>query len=148
MVCNTSLKILVVYTNLILRQNQNSIRVLLMAEQTQLLFLKGKLQKIRRDKRNYQILTFVIGTAIIIAVWGLQNWETNFITELSTLIILITGVPVWQTVNRHYNAEEAQLIWQIKQLTVHPATTSDLMKSHLWQRLEYRPERKGLCRFY
>jgi len=117
MVCNTSLKILVVYTNLILRQNQNSIRVLLMAEQTQLLFLKGKLQKIRRDKRNYQILTFVIGTAIIIAVWGLQNWETNFITELSTLIILITGVPVWQTVNRHYNAEEAQLIWQIKQLT-------------------------------
>ena len=87
-----------------------------MAQQAQLLLLKGKLQKIRRDKRNMQILTFVIGTAIIIIVWGLQNWETNLITELSTLVILITGVPVWQTVNRHYNAEETQEIWQIKQL--------------------------------
>ena len=83
-----------------------------MAQQAQLLLLKGKLQKIRRDKRNMQILTFVIGTAIIIIVWGLQNWETNLITELSTLVILITGVPVWQTVNRHYNAEETQEIWQ------------------------------------
>ena len=95
-----------------------------MAQQAQLLLLKGKLQKIRRDKRNMQILTFVIGTAIIIIVWGLQNWETNLITELSTLVILITGVPVWQTVNRHYNAEETQEIWQIKQLEKKSSTNN------------------------
>ena len=95
-----------------------------MAQQAQLLLLKGKLQKIRRDKRNMQILTFVIGTAIIIIVWGLQNWETNLITELSNLVILITGVPVWQTVNRHYNAEETQEIWQIKQLEKKSSTNN------------------------
>jgi len=86
---------------------------LLMAEQAQLLLLKSRLSKIRRDKRNYLILFSVIGTAINILVWGLQNWETNFITELTPVITLIAGTIVW----RHYNAEEAQVIWQTKQLT-------------------------------
>jgi uncharacterized membrane protein YjjP (DUF1212 family) len=90
---------------------------LLMGEQAQLLLLKSKLSKIRRDKRNYVILLSVIGTAINIIVWGLQNWETNFITELTPFITLIAGTIFWQTANRQYNAEEAQVIWQIKQLT-------------------------------
>jgi len=89
-----------------------------LAEQAQLLVLKGKLKKIRRDKRNVTILSWVIGVIIVTIVWGLLNWKDNFITDLWFLIIwVIIGVTGRLTVIRHYNAKEAQVIWQIKQLT-------------------------------
>jgi hypothetical protein len=50
---------------------------LLMAEQAQLLLLKSKLSKIRRDKKNYKILAVVIVIAINIIVWGIWGWKST-----------------------------------------------------------------------
>ena len=105
-----------------------------MAEQAQLLLLKSRLRKIRRDKRNISILLWVIGFILVTIVWGLLNWKDNFITDLWFLIIwVIIGVTGWLAVIGHYNAEEAQVVWQIKQLTrkSSPTTSSELMKSLL-----------------
>jgi hypothetical protein len=89
-----------------------------MAEQSQLLLLKIELDKITRGRRNASILSWVIGVIVVIIVWGLQNWATSFVTDFWDLIIwAIIGVTGWLTASRYYNAKEAQVIWQIKQLT-------------------------------
>ena len=84
-----------------------------MAEQAQLLLLKGKLNKIKKEKRNLTILGTVISVTFWIIVWLYwRNFETT-----ATIVFLIVAVILYLTVNRRYNAKEAQLIWQIQQLT-------------------------------
>jgi hypothetical protein len=93
--------------------SQNSIWVPLVTEQAQLLLLKGKLNKIRRDKRNMTIL----GTVISVIFWLIvELYWRDFLTT-ATIVFLIVGVTLYLTVIRRYNAREAQLIWQIQQLT-------------------------------
>ena len=88
-----------------------------MTEQAQMLLLKGRLKKIRRDKRNIMILGWVIFSAVVVIVWGLQNWKVSTATLVYVLIgEVVIGVIGRLTVIKHYNAEEAQVIWQIKQL--------------------------------
>jgi len=89
-----------------------------MAAQAQLLLLKVELDKIKRGRRNAQILSYVIGVIIVIIVWGLQNFDTSFFADFwSILIWAIVGVPGWLISTRYYNAKEAQVVGQIKQLT-------------------------------
>ena len=83
-----------------------------MAEQAQLLLLKNKLNKIRRDKRNITILSTIISFIYWIIVE--QYWK-DFLT--ATIAFLIVGVTLYLTIIRHYNTKETQVIWQIKQLT-------------------------------
>jgi hypothetical protein len=82
-------------------------------EQAQLLLLKGKLNKIRRDKRNMTIL----GTVISVIFWLIvELYWRDFLTT-ATIVFLIVGITLYLTVIRRYNAKEAQLIWQIQRLT-------------------------------
>lgn len=89
-----------------------------MAEQAQLLLLKVELDKIRRGRRNALILSYVIGVIVVVIVWGLQNWVSNFATDFSSIIVwAIIGTTGWLISSRYYNAKEAQVVRQIKQLT-------------------------------
>jgi hypothetical protein len=82
------------------------------AEQAQLLLLKGRLNKIRRVKRNITIL----GTTISVIYWIIveQYWK-DFLT--ATIVFLTVGVILYLTVIRQYNTKETQVIWQIQRLT-------------------------------
>ena len=82
-----------------------------MTGQAQLLLLKGKLNKIRRDKRNMTIFGSVISVIFWIIV---ELYWKDFLT--ATIAFLIVGVTLYLTVIRRYTAKEAQLIWQIQQL--------------------------------
>jgi hypothetical protein len=101
--------------------SQNSIWVLLVAEQAQLILLKDELNKIRKDKRNIAIL----GTIISIIYWIIieQYWK-DFLT--ATITFLMVGVILYLTVIKHYNAKEAQIIWQIKRFTKKSASEDKL----------------------
>jgi hypothetical protein len=81
-------------------------------EQAQLLLLKGKLNKIRRDKRNMTIL----GSVISVIFWIIVElyWKDEL---TATIVFLIIAVTLYLTTIRRYNAKEAQLVWQIQQLT-------------------------------
>ena len=88
-----------------------------MAEQEQLLLLKGKLRKIRRDKRNIMILGGAIFFPISLIVLASQNWnEVSTANLVYLLIVFIIVVIVRLTVFRRYDAMEAQVIEQIRQL--------------------------------
>jgi uncharacterized membrane protein len=87
------------------------------AEQEQLLLLKGKLRKIRRDKRNIMILGGAIFFPISLIVLASQNWnEVSTANLVYLLIVFIIVVIVRLTVFRRYDAMEAQVIEQIRQL--------------------------------
>ncbi len=86
-----------------------------MAEQAQLLFLKGRLKKIRRDKRNITILGTIISFIYFMIVE--LYWKDFLSATIALIAWAIIGVILYLTVIRHYNAKEAQVIWQIKQLT-------------------------------
>lgn len=82
-----------------------------LAEQAQLFLLKDRLKKIRRDRINTTILS--LGIAFVIA-FILQQYWNDFITGF----VLWGGIGVLfaLTVIRYYNAQEAQVLWQIEQL--------------------------------
>jgi hypothetical protein len=82
-----------------------------MAEQAQLFLLKDRLKKIRKDRRNATILS--LATAFIAAIVIQQYWN-DFITGF--VIWVGIGVLFALTVIRYYNAQEAQVLWQIEQL--------------------------------
>ena len=86
-----------------------------MAKQAQLLLLKDKLRKIRRDKRNLAIL----GTAISVIYFIIieQHLKDLLIATTASFAWIIIGVILYLTVIRQYNATETKLIGQIKQLT-------------------------------
>jgi uncharacterized membrane protein len=87
------------------------------AEQEQLLLLKGKLRKVRRDKRNIMIVGGAIFVPIGLIVLALQNWNQASTLNLVYLLIwFIIGVTVRFTVIRRYDAMEALLIEQIRRL--------------------------------
>ena len=83
-----------------------------MTEQAQLLLLKGKLNKIRRDKRNMTIF----GSVISVIFWIIVElyWKDEL---TATIVFLIIAVTLYLTTIRRYNAKETQLVWQIQQLT-------------------------------
>jgi hypothetical protein len=85
--------------------------VLELAEQAQLFLLKDRLKKIRKDRRNATILSFAI--AFMVAIIIQQYW-----TDLITGFVIWAGIGVVfaLTVIRYYNAQEAQVLWQIEQL--------------------------------
>jgi hypothetical protein len=89
-----------------------------MAEEAQLLLLRVELDKIRRGRRNAQILSYAIGVIVVVIVWGLQIiMKTNLITDFGAIIIwAIIGVIGWLIARRYYDAKEAQVVGQIKQL--------------------------------
>ena len=82
-----------------------------LAEQAQLFLLKDRLKKIRRDRRNATILSLAIAFTIALI---LQQYWNDFISGF----VLWGGIGVLfaLTVIRHYNAQEAQVLWQIEQL--------------------------------
>jgi uncharacterized membrane protein len=87
------------------------------AEQEQLLLLKGKLRKVRRDKRNIMIVGGAIFVPIGLIVLALQNWNQASTLNLVYLLIwFIIGVTVRFAVIRRYDAMEALLIEQIRRL--------------------------------
>lgn len=89
-----------------------------LAEQAQLFLLKNRLRKIRRDRRNATILSLAI--AFIVA-FILQQYWSDFITGF----ILWGGIGVLfaLTVIRYYNAQEAQVLWQIEQIAKGSSST-------------------------
>ena len=84
---------------------------MILAEQAQLFLLRDRLKKIRRDRRNATILSLAI--ALMAAIIIQQYWN-DFITGF--VIWGGIGVLFALTVIRHYNAQEAQVLWQIEQL--------------------------------
>ena len=88
-----------------------------MAEQEQLLLLKGELRKVRRDKNNIMIMGGAIFFPIGLIVLGSQNWnEVSTANLVYLLIVFIIVVIIRLTVIRRYDAMEALVIEQIRQL--------------------------------
>ena len=82
-----------------------------MSEQAQLFLLKDRLKKIRRDRRNYSILA--VALSIITAFIVQQYWYDPII---GGVIWAFIGIAFALTVIRYYNAQEAQVLWQIEQM--------------------------------
>ena len=68
-------------------------------------------RKIRRDRRNYSILALVLS---IIAAFIVQQYWYDLI--IGGLIWALIGIAFALTVIRYYNAQEAQVLWQIEQI--------------------------------
>lgn len=83
-----------------------------MAEQTQLSLLRDRLKKIRKNKRNTTIL--VLAVSIMVAIIQQLYWK-NFI--FGFLVWLSIGIVSALAIIRYYNSQEAQVRWQIAQLT-------------------------------
>ena len=82
-----------------------------MSEQAQLSLLKDRLKKIRRNRRNYSIVAVALSFAAAFLVQ--QYWYDPVI---GGLIWTLIGVAFALTVIRYYNAQEAQVLWQIELL--------------------------------
>jgi fatty acid desaturase len=83
-----------------------------LAEQTQLSFLRDRLKKIRKNKRNTTIR--VLAVSIMVVIIQQLYWK-NFI--FGFLVWLSIGIVSALAIIRYYNSQEAQVRWQIAQLT-------------------------------
>jgi hypothetical protein len=83
-----------------------------LSEQAQLLLLKSRLKQIRKDRRNATILSLAMS---FLAALAIQVFWFDFI--IGGLVWASIGILFALTVIRHYNMKEAQVLWQIEQLT-------------------------------
>jgi hypothetical protein len=82
-----------------------------LSEQVQLLILQRRLKEIRKSRRNWTIIVFVV--AIFLGfIWN--GYGFDFFTGL-VLWMFFGTLAVW-VVNNYYRKQELGILWQIEQV--------------------------------
>ena len=85
-----------------------------MSEEAKLILLKDKLDLIRKTRRNFIIIAFVIGFSLIIAI---DQFILHFNSIITIVLFGVVGFIVSFSIDRHYSKQEQEIICQIQNLT-------------------------------